>query len=260
MIGLEIGWLTLMGVAELFAIQWPRLVSGHRRRARNLAFLVVNHVAIPPLFLLLLHWLAPLSPGHWIGALPVFIGIPLTIVVYDFVWYWNHRLSHRSLFLWRFHQIHHLDEDLDFTTGTRTHTAESAWGATVSVVVATVLGLPTTFMMIAFTAHFCAVSMHHTNIAIPWSVEKWLRLLIVTPALHFPHHHDQIQDTDTNFGFIFPWWDRLFGTRNTRSRTAEWRLGLDYSGDLGFARLLVQPFIPTQLKEYATAASAQPGQ
>jgi sterol desaturase/sphingolipid hydroxylase (fatty acid hydroxylase superfamily) len=251
MIGFQVGWLILVGVVELFASQWPRLVASQRRRTRNLAFTVVNHVTIPPLSLLLVHWLAPLSPGHWVGDLPALIGIPLAIIVFDFAGYWFHRISHRSLFLWRFHQIHHLDEDIDFTTGARFHTAEKVWQVSALVILATVLGIPATFLTIFSTVAFCVTIMHHANIAIPWRVEKWLRVLIITPSVHVAHHHDQAQDTDTNFGLISPWWDRLFGTYNTRPRTAAWRIGLDYSGDLGFARLVIQPFISTQLKDHA---------
>jgi sterol desaturase/sphingolipid hydroxylase (fatty acid hydroxylase superfamily) len=259
MIGLEIGWLVLVGAVELFVSQWPRLVSRQRRQARNLAFTVVNHIAMPPLSLLFVHWLAPLSPGDWFAALPIFIGIPLAIVVFDFVEYWFHRISHRSLFLWRFHQIHHLDEDFDFTTGARFHPVQLVLQVASWVAVAAVLGIPTIYLTIFLTMVSCLTILHHANIAIPWSVEKWLRMLIITPALHVAHHHDQIQDTDSNYGVILPWWDHLFGTYNRRSRTAEWRIGLDYSGDLGFARLVVQPFIPTQLKEYGQPPHPYPG-
>jgi sterol desaturase/sphingolipid hydroxylase (fatty acid hydroxylase superfamily) len=251
MIGLQVAWLALLGLAELVAAEWPRRVSGDRRKARNLAFTVVNHMSIPPLSLLCVHWLSPLSPGKWVAALPVFVGIPLAIVVFDFAGYWFHRISHRNLFLWRFHQIHHLDEDFDFTTGARVHTFEAIVHQAVLVMVATALGIPATYLTVSSTVSFFMALLHHANISIPWSVEKWLRLAIFTPALHVPHHHDQIENTDTNFGFIFPWFDRMFGTYNTRPRTAQWRIGLDYSNDLSLGRLAIQPFIPTQLKDSA---------
>jgi sterol desaturase/sphingolipid hydroxylase (fatty acid hydroxylase superfamily) len=251
MIGLQVGWLALLGLAELVAAEWPRRVSGQRRRARNLAFTVVNHVSIPPVSLLLVHWLSSASPGKWVANLPVFVGIPLAIVIFDLAGYWFHRISHASLFLWRFHQIHHLDEDFDFTTGARVHTVEVILHQVVLVTLATGLGIPATYLTVSSTVSFLMALLHHSNIRIPWSVEKWLRQMIFTPALHVPHHHDQINDTDTNFGFIFPWWDRMFGTYNTRPRTAQWRIGLDYSNDLGFGRLAIQPFLPIQLKDSA---------
>jgi sterol desaturase/sphingolipid hydroxylase (fatty acid hydroxylase superfamily) len=252
-IALQVGWLALMGLAELVAADWPRRVSGHRRKARNLAFMAVNHMSIPPLSLLFVHWLSPLSPDKWVAALPVFAGIPLAIVIFDFVGYWFHRISHRNLFLWRFHQIHHLDEDFDFTTGARVHIIEAILHQAVLIPVATALGIPAAYLTISSTVSFFMAMLHHSNIRIPGSAERWLRLLIFTPALHVPHHHDQIQNTDTNFGFIFPWFDRMFGTYNPRPRTAQWRIGLDYSNDLGFARLAIQPFIPTQLKDSAVS-------
>jgi len=254
----QMAWLALLGITELFAAEWPRTVSNQRRRLRNLAFLAVNHVTLPPLTLLLVHWLAPLSPGNWVGSLPVYLGIPLAIIALDLSGYWFHRLSHRIPFMWRFHQVHHLDEDFDFTTGARVHTIESILHQGVMVAVAILLGIPAGYIAVFATVAFTFAILHHSNIAIPWKVEKWLRLVIFTPALHVPHHHEQIRDTDSNFGFIFPWWDRMFGTYNTRRRTPDWRIGLDYSGDLGLARQAIQPFIPTPLKESATPPQRSP--
>jgi sterol desaturase/sphingolipid hydroxylase (fatty acid hydroxylase superfamily) len=257
-IGFQMAWLALLGVVELLASEWPRLVSGQRRRVRNLAFTVINHVSIPPASLLLVHWLPPLGPSHWLGSLPVHLGLPLAIVVFDVAGYWFHRVSHRSALLWRLHQIHHLDEDFDFTTGARVHTVEAILQYGVLVAVATALGIPHGYLAVFSTVSFTMALLHHSKIAIPASIEKWLRQLIITPALRVPHHHDQIQDTDTNFGFIFPWWDRMFGTYNTRARTPQWRIGLDYSNDLRLARLAIQPFIPTPLKVSATAPAPRP--
>jgi sterol desaturase/sphingolipid hydroxylase (fatty acid hydroxylase superfamily) len=252
MIVLQVAWLAFLGLAELAAAEWPRVIGGQRRRARNLAFTVVNHMTIPPLSLLLVQWLSGLSGAHadtLVAALPAYAGIPLAIVIFDFAGYWFHRISHRSLFLWRFHQIHHLDEDFDFTTGARVHTFEALMHQLALVWVAVSFGIPVGYLTISATVSFVMALLHHSNVVIPWNVEKWLRLVIFTPATHVAHHHDQIEDTDTNFGFIFPWFDRVFGTYNTRARTAQWRIGLDYSADLGFSRLALQPFLPTQLKD-----------
>jgi sterol desaturase/sphingolipid hydroxylase (fatty acid hydroxylase superfamily) len=209
-------------------------------------------VTIPPLSVLLVHLLAPVRLGDWVGSLPIYVGLPLAIVLFEFAGYWFHRFGHRSAALWRLHQIHHLDEDFDFTTGARVHTVEELLHRGLLIVLAAVLGVPAGYLAIFLTVSFAMAMLHHSNIPIPWKVEKWLRQLIFTPALHVPHHHDQIENTDTNFGFIFPWWDRMFGTYNTRPRIPEWRIGLDYSNDLGFFRLAIQPFIPTPLKDSAT--------
>jgi sterol desaturase/sphingolipid hydroxylase (fatty acid hydroxylase superfamily) len=250
-IGYQMGWLAFLGVIEWVASEWPRAVKNQRRRLRNLCFLVANHATIPALSLLLVHGLAPVRPSDWVGSLPAYLGLPLAIVVFDFAGYWFHRFSHRMPLLWRFHQIHHLDEDFDFTTGARVHTLESILHQGVLVALATLLGIPASYLAVFSTVAFTFAILHHANITVPRSIETWLRLVIITPALHVPHHHDQIQDTDTNFGFIFPWWDRMFGTYNTRQRTSDWRIGLDYSDDLGLARLAIQPFIPTPLKDSA---------
>ncbi|MFC5336853.1 sterol desaturase family protein, partial [Mycobacterium branderi] len=247
-VALQVGWVAVLGMAELLTGSRAAWMSGARRRMRNVAFALVNHVLVPPVGLWCVHWLAAGSPGHGVGALPGYVGVPLAIVVFDFAGYWVHRFSHRSTLLWRFHQVHHLDEDFDFTLGFRIHAVDSMINQVVLVALAAALGIPAAYLGVFSTLAFFVSLFLHADIAIAANIETPLRWLIVTPVLHVAHHHDQIHDTDTNFGFVFPWWDRMFGTYNTRSRTPRWRIGLDYSHDLGFIRLLIQPFIPAPLK------------
>ncbi|QIS21498.1 sterol desaturase family protein [Nocardia terpenica] len=253
---IEAAWLIVLAVLEIVAMQWRRLVHGQVRKFRNLAFAVVNHAVIPVVSVSMAHLLTPRIGTHWVAGLPVVVGVAVTVVVLDFAGYWFHRFSHRNLFLWRFHQIHHLDEDFDATTGARVHTIEGFLHHVILLVLVVVLGVPASYFTGFVTLSFLIALFHHANIAIPARTERVLRLVLFTPALHVPHHHEDIANTDTNFGFIFPWWDRMFGTYNTVARTSEWRIGLDYSHDLPLHRLLVQPFLPRQLKETAPAPAA----
>ncbi|MFI1200363.1 sterol desaturase family protein [Streptomyces sp. NPDC020883] len=250
---IQVVWLALIATIEIVATQWDRLVRGHARKVRNLAFTVINHLVIPAATVTVTHLCQPRIGTHWIAGLPALPGIVLTVVALDFAGYWFHRFSHRNLFLWRFHQIHHLDEDFDATTGARVHTAEEVMHQVVLVVIAVMLGVPSSYFTVFATLSFIMAIFHHCNVAIAWKVERVLRTIVFTPALHVPHHNDDIVNTDSNFGFIFPWWDRMFGTYNTAQRTPQWRIGLDYSHDLSLHRLIVQPFVPKQLKESAIA-------
>lgn len=250
-LAIQIAWLVLLGAAELCAARWRRVAPRGPRTARNLAFTVINHTVIPPLTVLLLAILHPLRLPVGVADLPFGIGLVMAVLAFDFAGYWFHRLSHRNLVLWRFHQVHHLDEDFDFTTGARVHTAEELLHQAVLVVVAVLIGAPPLYLTVFGTVAFATAIWHHSNLAVPQRVERVLRHIVFTPETHVAHHHDQIEDTDTNFGFLFPWWDQLFGTYNARQRTPHWRIGLDYSRDLGLFALLVVPFHRRQLKELA---------
>ncbi|MFJ9418877.1 sterol desaturase family protein [Streptomyces sp. NPDC101227] len=250
-IAIQVIWLVLLASVEIVATQWEHLVRGQVRKLRNLTFTVLNHMAIPVATVALVSYSRPVIGTHWVAEMPVVSGVALTVIALDFAGYWFHRFSHRNLFLWRFHQIHHLDEDFDATTGARVHTVEEVMHQIVLVLIVVALGAPASYFTAFATASFAMAIFHHSNIAIPWSVERVLRSVVFTPALHVPHHNDDIVNTDSNFGFIFPWWDRMFGTYNSVRRTPEWRIGLDYSHDLPLHRLIIQPFIPKQLKETA---------
>ncbi|WHU47079.1 sterol desaturase family protein [Gordonia sp. L191] len=258
-IAVQISWLILLGIAELGAARWGRAVPRGARTARNLTFTVINHVAIPPLTVLCLAAAQVVHPPVGINRLPMWTGMILAVLAFDLAGYWFHRVSHRSLLLWRFHQVHHLDEDFDFTTGARVHTVEESLHQILLVAVAIVIGAPPLYLTVFGTLAFVAALWHHSNLAVPQRIERWLRLVVFTPETHVAHHHDQIEDTDTNFGFLFPWWDRMFGTFNRRQRTSDWRIGLDYSRDLGLIGLLLVPFHPRQLKELALRPATDAG-
>ena len=102
-------------------------------------------------------------------------------------------------------------------------------------------------MVLHWLVRFTLSLFHHANLKLPLWLERLLSLVVVTPAFHSPHHNEWKRDTNSNYGFIFPWWDWLFGTYNARRRTKDWRMGLNYSPDLSCVGLLCEPFRPTPL-------------
>ena len=259
-------WFLLAWFVGVFALERvcrafppkPAAAGGRVRRwLTGIAFGVLNHSVLSSLLVVpLLVWACGVSWWAWPAWVPSGLLIALTILALDLAGYAFHRASHASDWLWRFHQVHHLDEDMDATTGLRVHGAEKLMAAAVAAGVIVALHLPWAGVAVHAAAAFACATFHHSNVRLPGWLERVLAPFLITPAFHYPHHHEQKQDTNSNYGFIFPWWDRLFGTYNPRRRTAAWRMGLDYSPDLTCAGLLCEPFRPTPLWERAKAPAA----
>jgi sterol desaturase/sphingolipid hydroxylase (fatty acid hydroxylase superfamily) len=238
-------WLVALLLGERLIQAFPMRPgpAGPRRRLTGIAFGTINHALLSPLLTLpLLVWAAGLHIWSWPTAVPGWFTVALTIVVLDLGGYVFHRASHYSPFLWRFHQIHHLDEEMDATTGLRVHTGERLMQSAIAAALIVALDLPLAGVVVHALAGYALATFHHANIRIPAWLERVLAPAIITPEFHYPHHHALRRDTDSNYGFIFPWWDHLFGTYNARRRTRDWRMGLEYSPDLGCLALLCEPF------------------
>ena len=134
------------------------------------------------------------------------------LVMLDFAIYWQHVLFHAVPLLWRFHRVHHSDRDFDVTTGVRFHPVEVLLSVIYKMAVVAVLGLPAVAVL-AFEVILNATSLfNHGNVFLPLGVDRVLRWFLVTPDMHRVHHSPLRVETDSNFGFNLPWWDRLFGT------------------------------------------------
>lgn len=143
---------------------------------------------------------------------PLALNIVLTILILDFAIWLQHLITHKVPLLWRLHQVHHSDRDLDVTSAIRFHPLEIAFSMLIKIGLVYILG-PAALAVIAFEILLNATAMfNHANIAIPKSIDRWLRLLIVTPDMHRVHHSEQRTEHDSNYGFALSIWDRIFGT------------------------------------------------
>ncbi|MBI5556757.1 MAG: sterol desaturase family protein [Deltaproteobacteria bacterium] len=143
---------------------------------------------------------------------PVWAGGLLAIVVLDLAIYAQHLLFHKVPLLWRLHRMHHTDLDIDVTTGARFHPLEILLSMGIKMGIIITLGAPA-WSVIVFEVLLNATSMfNHGNVLLKRGTDRALRFLVVTPDMHRVHHSVIIRETDSNFGFNFPWWDRLFGT------------------------------------------------
>jgi sterol desaturase/sphingolipid hydroxylase (fatty acid hydroxylase superfamily) len=149
---------------------------------------------------------ALLSP---INSAVIFI---VSLVLFDFIIYWQHRIFHYVPVLWRLHKVHHSDQEFDVTTGIRFHPFEILLSIAIKFAVVVIFGL-TPESIIAFEVILNGLAMfNHSNFKIPLTVDYYLRKLIVTPDMHRVHHSQIPTETNSNFGFNISLWDRLFGS------------------------------------------------
>jgi sterol desaturase/sphingolipid hydroxylase (fatty acid hydroxylase superfamily) len=143
--------------------------------------------------------------------------------------------------------VHHADLDFDVTTGLRFHPIEIVISMAIKLAVVAALGAPPVAVLIFEVALNATSMFNHSNIRIPKTVDRALRLLVVTPDMHRVHHSVIIQETNSNFGFNLPWWDRLFGTYKDQldKGHTDMVIGLAQFRDqrkLSLPRLLILPF------------------
>jgi len=167
---------------------------------------------------------------RWAGA-PVLLGWLLALVALDGTHYLAHVAFHKTPLLWRIHAVHHHDADVDVTTAARFHPLEIAAHTLFMLPVIALLGLGLAHV-VAYEVILLATSMfHHANLRMPRRLDRRLRMLIVTPRMHWVHHSEWQPETDSNYGSVLSVWDRLFGTFRLRPDPASIRFGLE-----GFSR------------------------
>jgi len=160
--------------------------------------------------------------GHW-GLLhhyeaPFWAAVVASVVLLDFVIYLQHVMVHAIPVLWRLHRVHHADLDFDVTTGARFHPLEIILSMLIKFATILLLG-PPVLAVVMFEVLLNATAMfNHGNVSLPKRLDRALRWLVVTPDMHRVHHSVEDDETNSNFGFNLPWWDRLFGTYRDQPR------------------------------------------
>jgi sterol desaturase/sphingolipid hydroxylase (fatty acid hydroxylase superfamily) len=207
--------LVLFAGLEFFAPQFQGLNRSHRWPANfGLGFL---NMALVPLVPITALWASVWAGHHGIGVLNFFdgswwIALIATIAVQSFAGYASHRFFHKVPWLWRVHRVHHFDTAVDVSTGLRHHPLESLLSLLIDIPVAIIFGLLPLALMIYGTADAMFALFSHANIKLPTSLDRMVRLILVTPRIHAVHHSAHQPETDSNFGTVFTFWDRLFGT------------------------------------------------
>ena len=181
-------------------------------------------------------------------SLPFAIKVFLSVLAFDLVIYFQHIMFHAVPVFWRLHMMHHADLDIDVTTGLRFHPIEVILSMGIKLAAVFIIG-PPVVAVILFEVLLNGTSMfNHGNIRMPPDFDKLLRLFVVTPDMHRVHHSVIIRETNSNFGFNFPMWDRLFGTYRAQPVAGhdDMTIGLSQFREqkrLTLPWLLVLPFI-----------------
>lgn len=217
------------GVFALIAL-WERLsprrgltVSRVVRWSNNLGLVFLNNLILRLLFPAAAVGVAVLADQRSWGLfnlyeLPMPVKVVLSVILLDMVIYFQHVMLHAIPVLWRLHRVHHADPDYDVTTGARFHPLEIILSMLIKFVTIILLGPPVVAVIIFEVTLNATAMFNHGNIKIPRSVDRVLRWFLVTPDMHRVHHSVEDDETNSNFGFSLPWWDRLFGTYRDQPR------------------------------------------
>lgn len=183
---------------------------------------------------------------HWLG-LPTAAAAVAGFLLMDLTFYWWHRPNHAVPFLWRFHNVHHIDPDLDVSTSFRFHFGETGLSTIFRVAQVTAIGVsPAVFAV--YTLVFQANTLfHHSNLRLPLRLEHWVNRVLVTPRMHGVHHSQVAEENYSNFSVVFSWWDRLH--RSLRVNVPQSRIEIGISGyarpeQQGIVAALLAPFRP----------------
>ena len=187
---------------------------------------------------------------------PFALAVLLSLVLLDLAIYGQHLLFHAVPALWRVHRVHHSDQDVDVTTGILFHPIEIILSLVIKFGVIVVLGPPVAAVFL-FEVVLNATSMfNHGNVRLPAPIERRLRWFLVTPDMHRVHHSVELDESNSNFGFNLPWWDRLFGTYRAQPRGGHQGVVLGVEGlrqqrPRGLLGLVALPFLSKRHKPAA---------
>jgi sterol desaturase/sphingolipid hydroxylase (fatty acid hydroxylase superfamily) len=251
-LGFFIGILILMGFWESIAPRRPYSMSKRSRWFANLGIVVIDSLILRLAFPVTAVYIASLNEGSGRGflnqsGLPYWLAIVIGVLLLDFIIYLQHAIFHAFPIFWRLHMMHHTDLDFDTTTGVRFHPLEILLSMVIKIGAVYVLGIAPLAVFL-FEILLNATSLfNHGNVRLPQPIDRVLRLFVVTPEMHRVHHSVIIRETNSNFGFNLPWWDRLLGTYRSIPAAGHEGMAIGLShfrdpGELTLPRLLVLPF------------------
>jgi sterol desaturase/sphingolipid hydroxylase (fatty acid hydroxylase superfamily) len=247
----------LIAAWELLVPRRVLTTSKTTRWVSNLGITFLNPLIVHLLFPVLAAGMALKAyESGWgvlnIFELPYWLALVIGVAVLDLAIYLQHVIFHSIPLLWRLHMVHHADLDFDVTTGLRFHPIEIVLSMGIKLSAVALLGPPVTAVLIFEVLLNATAMFNHGNIRLPLKLDWVLRFIIVTPDMHRVHHSVIIRETNSNFGFNLPWWDRLFGTyrdqpakghgdmtigisqfRDPKRLTLPWLLVLPFIGDPG---------------------------
>jgi sterol desaturase/sphingolipid hydroxylase (fatty acid hydroxylase superfamily) len=251
-----LGVLAIMACWELAAPRRDLTLSKWRRWGGNLGIVVVNTMVMRLLFPILVVGAAVWAQQNGWGlfnliTLPGWVEVAAAAISLDLAIYWQHRLFHMIPLFWRLHRMHHADRDFDVTTALRFHPLEIVVSMVIKLTLVLILG-PAALAVLIFEVLLNGTAMfNHANVHLPLGLDRWLRLVVVTPDMHRVHHSVENGEFNRNFGFNLPWWDRLFGSYKAQPERGheEMEIGLHAYGGGVCANLLWMLVLPIKAIE-----------
>ena len=233
-----------------------RVQSKWKRIVINFIVSIPSFALLRILFIPLMIWLATQNQ-HWkfglgyVLDLPPWLWVTVVFLLLDYSNYIWHILLHKLPFLWRFHLVHHTDLDLDITTAFRFHFGEMIGSVLFRGAAIILLGASPMMVLIYEIAFEAATQFHHSNMKMPFRLEKILNYFIVTPRMHGIHHSTIKKETDSNYSIIFSFWDRIHHTVRLNIHQNEIVIGVPHYADereLTIGNLLKMPF--TKIRDW----------
>lgn len=248
-------FLGVLALVALWEVLAPRRRLSLPRAARwpaNLAIVLLNTALLRLVLPASAVGFALLCEQRGWGLLglleaPSWTTIALGVLALDLVIYLQHVLFHAVPALWRLHRMHHADLDFDVTTGARFHPVEILLSMAIKLAAIAAFGVPATAVLIFEILLNATAMFNHGNIRMPVALDRVLRWIVVTPDMHRVHHSVLPQETNSNFGFNMPWWDRLFGTYRAQPAAGHEAMAIGVAHlsaprEQRLDRMLIQPF------------------
>jgi sterol desaturase/sphingolipid hydroxylase (fatty acid hydroxylase superfamily) len=247
--------LLIGAFAVLVWLQWHHPLRTQRfhalrRTIRNLllslpAFLIARLALLPlPLGLAIFTERYHFGLLHWL-PLPNWLAGIVGILILDYVYWWWHFGLHRVPFLWRFHNVHHTDLDMDVSTAARFHFGEMILSVFLFLIAIPLFGISPSIFVVFWVLFEISVQFQHSNWRLPVTFERILNRVLVTPRMHGIHHSIVERETNSNWGTVFVWWDWIHGTLRRDIPQAAITIGVPAYRDekeLTIGQLLVLPF------------------
>ena len=250
-LGFFFGVLAVMAALEFAAPRRRQEIPRLLRWTNNITIVVLDTVLVRLAFPVLAVGLALVAEERGWGLLqliqaPVWLAFVISILAFDLAIYLQHVMFHAVPALWRVHRVHHADLEFDVTTGFRFHPVEIVLSMGLKLGVVLALGPPAVAVLVFEVVLNASSLFTHSNVRIPLAIDRALRWIVVTPDMHRVHHSIHECETNSNFGFNLPWWDRLLGTYTAQPRETHegMTIGVDQfrtRRDLWIDRMLVQP-------------------
>lgn len=245
--------LSAMLIWEALAARRQQRIPRPSRWPGNFVVVVLGAITVRVGFPLTAAGLALMASDRGWGLLnqvemPLYITIPLSVLVLDMAIYFQHRMFHALPLLWRLHRMHHADLEFDASTGLRFHPIEVLLSMAIKMLIVLLMGAPTLAVLVFEILLSSSSLFNHGNVPLPQKLDRWLRFILVTPDMHRVHHSIIKRETDSNFGFCVSWWDRWFRTYIDQPEKGQLGMSIGIENfrtenDLGLGKMLVQPFL-----------------